>query len=139
MTQQSMTEAVTAPVGAPPPHAGAEPTADAHGAEHAAAHDSHNSPEQIRKETRVYLLVLAALGVLTAMTVGVVYVGHVPERWAITAALVIASIKGFLVAGFFMHLLSEKKLIYAILTLTVLFFIVLMLLPVSSVNGRLAY
>jgi len=30
--------------------------------------------------------------------------------------------KASLVAGFFMHLLSEKKLIYAILTLTVLFF-----------------
>jgi cytochrome c oxidase subunit 4 len=131
LTQEALTQPVTDPAAV---HGGGE-----HGEGHAPAHDGHNSPEQIRKETRVYLLVLAALGVLTFATVGVVYVGHVPERWAITAALTIASIKGFLVAGFFMHLLSEKKLIYAILMLTVVFFIVLMLLPFGSVSGRLAY
>ncbi len=131
MTQEALTQPVTEPATG---HAGGE-----HAEGHGPAHDGHNSPEQIRKETRVYLMVLGALGVLTAATVGVVYVGHVPERWAITAALTIASIKGFLVAGFFMHLLSEKKLIYAILVLTVVFFIVLMLLPFGSVSGRLAY
>jgi hypothetical protein len=36
------------------------------------------------------------------------------------------------VAGYFMHLVSEKKLIYAVLALTVAFFIVLLALPVLT-------
>ena len=35
----------------------------------------------------------------------------------------IASIKSFLVAGYFMHLLSEKKMIYLVMATTVFFFI----------------
>jgi cytochrome c oxidase subunit 4 len=134
LTQEVLTQPLTEPAAG---HAGGEHV-EGHAAPHA-SHDGHNSPEQIRKETRVYLMVLGALAVLTGMTVGVIKIGHVPESWAIAVALTIASIKGFLVAGFFMHLLSEKKLIYAILILTVVFFIVLMLLPLSTVNGRLTY
>ena len=47
-------------------------------------------------------------------------------------ALFIATIKGALVAGYFMHLLSEKKLIIAVLALTVAFFVVLLALPVLT-------
>ena len=35
-----------------------------------------------------------------------------------TVALLVATIKGSLVACYFMHLISEKKLIYAVLALT---------------------
>lgn len=120
---------------------------DPHGAAHTdipgvadkLAHDDHNSPEHIKAEIRVYLFVLGALALLTGLTVAVVYVFHVPERWAIAAALTIASIKGFLVAGFFMHLMSEKRLIYSVLALTVVFFIVLMLLPLGTMHSRMAY
>ena len=87
--------------------------------------EHHNDPEHIRKETRVYILVFVALAFLTLVTVGVSYL-HLPTREAIILALAIASVKGFLVAGYFMHLLSEKKLIYAVLALTVFFFGVLM-------------
>jgi len=38
------------------------------------------------------------------------------------------------VACFFMHLISEKKLIYAVLILTVVFFIVLMLVPIMTAS-----
>ena len=48
---------------------------------------------------------------------------------AITIALLIASVKGGLVASYFMHLVSEKKVIYATLLLTVIFFAALMALP----------
>ena len=44
-------------------------------------------------------------------------------------ALAIASVKGFLVAGYFMHLLSEKKLIYAVLLLTLFFLALLLWIP----------
>jgi cytochrome c oxidase subunit 4 len=112
---------------------------DVAGAAHAAAHDPHNDPEHIRSETRVYLLVFFSLAVLTGVTVGACYWFNLPIHYAIMVALTIASIKGFLVAGFFMHLLSEKKLVYSVLALTVFFFIVLMLLPISSMHSRLGY
>ena len=54
-----------------------------------------------------------------------------------TMALIIASIKGTLVACFFMHLLSEKKLIYAVLALTVVFFAFLIWLPVHDMIDKM--
>ena len=68
-------------------------------------------------------------------------------RWGLNAVgavttglvmLVIAVTKGTLVACYFMHLLSEKKVIYAVLILTVVFFIVLMSIPVSGHLGSTA-
>jgi len=96
--------------------------------EHAGVHDpnAHHSPEEIKKEIRVYLIVFGALAVLTGLTVYACYGLKMPAHIAIAIALVIACAKGFLVAGFFMHLLSEKKLIYSILGLTVFFFAVLL-------------
>jgi caa(3)-type oxidase subunit IV len=95
---------------------------------HSGVHDPnlHHSPEQIKKEIRVYLIVFGALAVLTALTVYACYGLKMPAHIAIAIALAIACTKGFLVAGFFMHLLSEKKLIYSVLGLTVFFFAVLM-------------
>jgi cytochrome c oxidase subunit 4 len=46
----------------------------------------------------------------------------------IAVALAIASVKAFLVAGYFMHLISERKLIYGLLLATGFFFLGLMLL-----------
>jgi caa(3)-type oxidase subunit IV len=43
--------------------------------------------------------------------------------------MLVAIIKGSLVACYFMHLISEKKLIYAVLGLTLAFFVVLLALP----------
>ena len=88
-----------------------------------------DSIEEIRKHVRVYILVFAALAVLTVVTVAVSYL-HI-ESVAVTVliALFIASIKGGLVAGYFMHLVSEKQIIYWVLAVTVAFFAVLMLLP----------
>jgi len=43
--------------------------------------------------------------------------------------LIIASIKAAMVAAVFMHLISERKVIYAVLILTALFFIILLALP----------
>ncbi|MSS73033.1 MAG: hypothetical protein EXS64_16295 [Candidatus Latescibacteria bacterium] len=86
------------------------------------------SAEEIRKHVRVYMIVFAALAVLTVVTVGVSYI-HLPVHTAIIVALIIASVKGSLVAAYFMHLISEEKIIYWVLVLTALFFVVLMLLP----------
>ena len=53
---------------------------------------------------------------------------------AVTVALIVATVKGSLVACYFMHLISEQKLIYAVLGLTVVFFVVLVALPVLTVS-----
>ena len=48
---------------------------------------------------------------------------------AIFVGLTIATIKGYLVAANFMHLNSERKLIYWILLLTMFFLILLLFIP----------
>ncbi len=85
----------------------------------------------IDRHVRVYITVFVALMVLTLVTVGVSRF-QLPVPMAVTVALVVATVKGSLVACYFMHLISEKKLIYAVLALTVVFFVVLMVLPILS-------
>src|SRR5687768_17947892 len=85
----------------------------------------------IDKHVRVYLTVFVALMVLTIVTVAISYLDlSVPI--AVAVALFVATVKGALVAGYFMHLIAEKKLIIAVLALTVVFFVALMALPVLT-------
>lgn len=89
---------------------------------HGHGHDGHdNSPEAIKKEMRKYLMVFGALAVLTIVTVAISQL-HLPTHLAILLALSVAIVKGSLVAAFFMHLISERKLIFAVLGFTVFFF-----------------
>jgi cytochrome c oxidase subunit IV len=97
---------------------------------------SHHDAHDIQKSVKRYFMVFGALLVGTVLTVGMYYV-HIPSVAATVAvALFIASIKAFLVAGYFMHLLSEKKMIYGILASTVFFFIGLMFLTVWAMNDH---
>ena len=89
---------------------------------------SELSPEAIKRHVKVYVLVFMALAFLTVLTVGVSYM-HLALVPAITVALTIAIIKGGLVAAFFMHLSSERRIIYGILILAVIFFFCLLILP----------
>jgi cytochrome c oxidase subunit IV len=89
----------------------------------------------IDRHVRIYITVFVSLMVLTLVTVAISRV-HLPVPLAVTAALIVATIKGSLVACYFMHLISEKKLIYAVLILTVAFFLPLLALPVlTHANG----
>ena len=85
----------------------------------------------IDRHVRTYITVFVALMVLTIVTVAISYL-HLAVPIAITIALVVATIKGSLVACYFMHLISEKKLIYAVLAVTVVFFAVLLALPILT-------
>jgi cytochrome c oxidase subunit 4 len=100
--------------------------------DHAAASDHGadigHDPAEIDKHVRVYITVFVALMALTLITVAVSYLDLSPAM-AITVALFVATIKGSLVACYFMHLISEKRLIYAVLVITVIKFVVLMALP----------
>ena len=90
----------------------------------AAAHD----PAEIDRHVRIYITVFVALMALTLITVAVSYLDLSPKM-AIAVALFIATIKGSLVACYFMHLISEKRLIYAVLVITVIKFVALLFLP----------
>jgi cytochrome c oxidase subunit 4 len=89
---------------------------------------AHESPEEFKKHLGKYYAVFVALLCLTAVTVGVSYL-KLNRPLAIAVALVIACVKAGLVAGVFMHLISEKKVIFAVLLLTALFFALVLLLP----------
>lgn len=82
----------------------------------------------IDRHVRIYITVFVALMALTIITVGVSRL-HLPLQVAVGVALLVAATKGTLVACYFMHLISEKKLIYAVLALTAIFFAALMALP----------
>ena len=99
--------------------------------DHAATSD-HDAAD-IDRHVRIYITVFVTLMVLTIVTVAISRF-HLPVPMAVAVALLVATIKGSLVACYFMHLISEKKLIYAVLALTVAFFIVLLVLPVVTVH-----
>jgi cytochrome c oxidase subunit IV len=92
-----------------------------HGGGDAHAHD-------VSKHVKVYIIVFIALLVGTVVTVGMYYVHIQSVAWTIVIALFIATVKAFLVAGFFMHLISEKKTIYAVLSATAFFLAAMMYL-----------
>ena len=85
----------------------------------------------LKKHVRVYMLVFGSLMVLTLVTVGVRYL-DLPVVPAIMIALAIAMVKGSLVACYFMHLISERKLILILMLATVFFFFGVLLGPVIT-------
>ena len=89
---------------------------------------SDHSMDDIKSHVKVYMLVFASLAVLTVVTVAASYM-DLSSGEAIFLALIIATIKGSLVASYFMHLMSEKALITWILMITFLFFFILMFIP----------
>ena len=90
----------------------------------------------IQKHVRTYIVVFIALAALTVITVGISYV-RLPIFWAVVLAMIVACVKGSLVAAFFMHLISERTAIYATLVLCALFFVMLMMIPVFLHAGNL--
>jgi cytochrome c oxidase subunit 4 len=90
---------------------------------HSAGQSDHGHDHDMVSHKKVYWAVGTALLVGTVVTV-------LAREWefnsaalTISVALFIASIKAFLVAGYFMHLISEKKTIYLTLVTTAVFFV----------------
>jgi len=84
-----------------------------------------------KKHIRIYVVVFVALALLTAVTVMVASLEH-SVALAVTVALFIATVKGSLVAGYFMHLISERKALYSLLILTGILFVALLFLPLAA-------
>ena len=95
-----------------------------------------NHAAEIDRQVHGYMVVFVALIALTAITVGVSYL-HLEVHNAVMVALAIAIFKASLVALFFMHLISERQVIFVILAFTVAFFVVLMLLPILTNLDRI--
>jgi cytochrome c oxidase subunit IV len=93
---------------------------------------SAHSTEEISRHVKIYVTVFIALLVGTIVTVLMNAIHFESMAITITIALFIAVIKAALVAGFFMHLISERKAIYAILAATAFFFAGMMYLVVWS-------
>jgi cytochrome c oxidase subunit 4 len=94
-----------------------------------------HSVEEMQKHVRSYILVFLALMVLTVVTVAVSFLefeGRLAVAIGVTVALIIAVIKSSLVISIFMHLISEKKLIFLVLGLTVIFFAGMVSLTIFS-------
>jgi caa(3)-type oxidase subunit IV len=90
----------------------------------------------VQKSVRKYFMIGGLLLVFTGITVTASYLSF-GVAGAITVALIIAAIKGSMVASVFMHLSHEKRWIYGALVLTVLFFIVLISVPISTVSDTI--
>jgi cytochrome c oxidase subunit 4 len=90
--------------------------------------------EDIAKHVRGYLIIGGTLILGTILTVLASYIdlGH---HWNIVLALIIATVKASLVALFFMHLISEKQMIYTVLAFTAFFFMGLMFLTIGAYHN----
>ncbi len=93
--------------------------------------DAHPA-ESFYHHVRRYVYVFLALILGTAFTVWASFINFPSRGINIAVALVIACTTASLVAGFFMHLISERKMIYAIMAFTAFFFVGLMFLTVWS-------
>jgi heme/copper-type cytochrome/quinol oxidase subunit 4 len=93
-------------------------------------------PVVFKEYARRCLLVLLAVGVMTATMIATSFSSIGGASWTpkVALILVIAAVNAFVIAGFLMHLLSEKKLIYTILAFTVFFFIGLAGLTIWAMN-----
>ncbi len=92
----------------------------------------HSDSAEVQKSIRTYMMVGGMLLVFTAITVAASYLS-LGVALGITVALLIATMKGSMVAAVFMHLSHEKKWIYGALILTIVGFLVLMTVPMFTV------
>ncbi|MGE0266868.1 MAG: cytochrome C oxidase subunit IV family protein [Candidatus Omnitrophota bacterium] len=87
--------------------------------------------QDLKKEVILYYKVFGSLAVLTVITVAISNL-KLGLFLAVFLALLVATTKASLVASFFMHLSHEKKVIYLVLILTVIFFTGMMGLIIGS-------
>jgi len=93
------------------------------------------TPEEIRHHVKTYVIVFVALAFLTVVTVAISYL-DLGVGASVVLALGVASVKGALVASYFMHLIDEKITIYWTLLITAAMFLILMLLPLGNMLAQ---
>jgi caa(3)-type oxidase subunit IV len=89
-------------------------------------------PVTIQNYLRLCAIIFAVLVATTGCMIYASFLPHYGWPAKVGIILAIAAVNAFLVAGHLMHLLSEKKLIYALLALTVFFVIGLFALTICA-------
>ncbi len=86
----------------------------------------------LRRCLYIFIAILAAI----TMMVWISYLPTASYSWAfkVTFILAVAACNAFVVAGFLMHLISEKKMVYIILATTVFFVIGLFWLTLYAMS-----
>ena len=90
--------------------------------EHSDAH-----PVDFNAYIRTCIFVFIAVLCATGLMIWASYLDPAHYSWSfkVSVILAVATCNAFVVAGFLMHLISEKKMIYTILSFTVMFVIAL--------------
>ena len=73
---------------------------------------------------RVYLVVLAAIILLTLLTVGISFLPLSPT-WHVSLGMTIGTLKAALVVLFFMHLIHSPRLVWIILAIALFWILIL--------------
>jgi cytochrome c oxidase subunit IV len=87
--------------------------AESHAAAHA-AQGAHADPGSGHATIKTYINVAVALTILTAIEVASLYIPGIPNWLLVTALIVMAALKFFLVVGFFMHLRYDSNIMRAL-------------------------
>lgn len=83
---------------------------------------------------RRYLIIFGCMVACALITVGICLAPLGNHKLNIGLALVVIVFQAFLVLGFMMHLLSEKRMVYTVLVFTAIFLVALIFLTVFSVH-----
>jgi heme/copper-type cytochrome/quinol oxidase subunit 4 len=97
-------------------------TAEPHDAPLTGKSELHEHPLDFKNYLRRCLFIFIAILCATSL---MIWISFLPEHysWAVKVAMIltVAAANAFVVAGFLMHLISEKKMIYTVLAFTVFF------------------
>ena len=90
-----------------------------------------NFQDYLRRCVYIFIAILCATSLM-------IWISFLPEHytWAAKVGMIltVAAANAFVVAGFLMHLISEKRMIYAVLGFTVFFVIGLFALTLYAMN-----
>ena len=110
-------------------------TAEQHNAPLTGKSELHEHPVNFQNYLRRCLFIFIAILCATSL---MIWISYLPEHytWAAKVGMIlaVATANAFVVAGFLMHLVSEKKMIYALLAFTVFFVIGLFALTLYAMN-----
>jgi len=95
---------------------------------------SESHPVDFKTYLRRCLYVLIAVVCTTSLMIGASFLPNYGWPAKVAMILSIACVNAFVVAGFLMHLLSEKKLIYTLLGFTVFFVAGLFVLTIYALH-----
>jgi hypothetical protein len=101
---------------------------------HSELHDDH--PVDLNNYIRRCVFIFIAILCAVSLMIWISFLSPAHYSWALKAGLIlaVAALNAFVVAGFLMHLISEKKMIYTVLSFTVIFVLGLFWLTFYAMN-----